>query len=156
MVDCLTGDQGQQWDQGQQSAEEQQAAEEHTWQGTAAKSFEDIKKEIWEHPAEPCVRQCHQDLESSIDLWREMILTFLCAAAVATFSSYDGNSVERALWSFVFAMTLAMLVYTGGLVTLLFDGLSSYRWTVIAITLSILLPMRAVSRNLFPEWWPIQ
>ena len=141
-------------------SQDQQSAEEHTGQGAKAKSFEDIKKEIWERPAEQFAQQStdfyRQEPRSATGPWREVILTFLCAAAVATCSCYDGKSTERAFWSFVFAMTLVLLVYAGSLVSLLFEGVSSYRWTVIGVTMGIVLPMRVISRDLVPEWWPIQ
>ena len=152
-------------------SQDQQSAEEHTGQGVEAKSFEDIKKDIWESPAERFAQRStgcrRQEPQSATDLWREVILTSLCAAAAATCLCYDAKSMERALWSFAFAMTLAMLVYVGSLVTLLFEGLSSYRWTVIFVTMGILLatqplrnheprPRPVISHDMVPEWWPIQ
>ena len=151
-----------------------QSAEEHTGPGAEAKSFEDIKKEIWERPAEQFAQQStgcrRQEPQSATGPWREVILTSLCAAAAATSLCYDAKSMERALWSFAFAMTLAMLVYAGSLVALLLEGLSSYRWTVIFITLAATLilfatqplrnleprPRPVISRELVPQWWPIQ
>ena len=155
-------------------SQDQQSAEEHTGQGAEAKSFEDIKKEIWERHATQFAQQStgcrRREPRSATGLWREVILTSLCAAAAATYLCYDVKSTERSLWSFAFAMTLAMLVYAGSLVALLLDGLSSYRWTVIFIAMAATLiplatqplrnleprPRPVISRDLVPKWWPIQ
>lgn len=145
--------------------------------GSEWKSYADIMSAVRDRLARderrrPLARHGWQSRYTR-DFCLAIVLTPICAGIVSTSLCYDGQSVDQALWSFSFAITLAVLAYVCGLAAVVgaspvTSSLTVYRRMIVLVLIVIAFPLlqqprptsskrhnTVFSRELVPDWWPI-
>jgi hypothetical protein len=154
----------------------QKDAPETASASTAGSGHEDFRKAVrdrgfrddW-HP----LTGHHWQSQFTKDVCWAVGLTPLSSGAIGTWLCYDGQSLDRSLWSFSFAITLAVLVWVCGLAAIVgaspaTSSFAIYRRLMVLVLIVAALPLFQQSREmpparhtplisseLIPKWWPI-